>query len=532
MSFFDDLYSKQNNLTSELNKKRNKIQQVLPEDYNWKKYNIIAETDWLTTLADVKGASSLANDYICLSTLISNYIDINLDARFIPFINVEIITKKQEGLELVGLLNYPAHSIDNDYVEILGNGAHLIYKGFPCPANHIYGPPDSYTQFDLSYTKNAYRAEVTYTYAGSEWKILGPLAYLSVTEDVSLSPEGNQNTDEFLCAYNPSYGGSGWDKITILSSPGFTGQVHKLEHRWVAKDPPPANLKIIQGSGGFYWTGSVWTLNIGEAHIYGSYIDAVNYINSNTDPEFVNRFPYTVNPEELQTSISEIITTKSFAANNKDVFGFGVNSQVYKKIGDSWVWQYRIDWSVIDGSINPILTRSFTFEGYWIFWNPGSNRTIGIVDLGYNEYGYKQYALENLPSGDNRYWNTIKFLLNSVMHIRTNTYFETGWNQHVLLKGFKSDEIEPQTFRLLLDNYLVFKKLANDSNETSIQSYNDTYTKYISEPPNPTDSYDKVENHYLTTGTFYFTEDTNIQYKIKVSLINPYEFSARNNYDL
>jgi hypothetical protein len=485
MSFFDELYSKQNNNTAELNKKRNKIQSVLPEDYNWKKYQIIAETDWITALAYSNGASVEPNQYNPLIATYSNFLDIHLDSRFIPFLNVELITKKQEGLELIGLMEHSDDSYEGDYVEIRGSGFQLIYKGSPHYANYIYDQADlDAGAFDIDYAKMAYNAEITYTEDGSEWKMSGKLVYIGMIKNISMTPYGNQNRDIWRCEYDPIYS-QGWDKITILSSTGFTAQVQKIEERWTPYDPVPPSPPY----------------------------------------EYQNLTP------------SQVIISKSFGSEDSESFGFGVNTSVYKKISGNWVWQYNLDYPSVDSLTKTILTRDFSFRGYWVFWNPGSNRTIAVtpVDPPVYEEGWTKLELSNLPVDPYRYWSSIKLLRFPLPHPLPNlrtAVSEPSYHQHVLLKGFKSTELNPELFRLMLDGWLVFKGIANTSNVFKYPTYNDTYTKHISDPLVPADTYDVSESHTFQERTIYYTDEVEIQYKIKVSLINPYEFSARNNYDL
>ncbi len=482
MPFFDDLYSKQNNNTAELNKKRNKIQQVLPEDYNWKKNQVIAETDWFTTLAYSNGSSVEPNQYNPLIAIYSNFLDIHLDARFIPFLNIEIITKKQDGLELIGLMEHSDDSYEGDYVEVRGSGSQLIYKGTPHYANYIYDQSDlDAGAFDIDYTKNVYNGIITYSQGGDEWKIQGKLSAFTMTHNIDLSPRGNQNCDIWRCEYDPIYS-QGWDKITILSNTGVTAQVQKIEVRWHQYDPPP------------------------------------------TPP---NEYP--------EYTYSQVIISKSFGSEDNETFTF-TNANLYKKVGENWIYQGNGTY-IIDTSTATILTKEFSFRGYWVFWNPGSNRTVSVtpVDPPIYEEGWNKLELSNLPIDPYRYWSTIKLLRFPPPHPLPNLRIivsEPAYHQQVLLKGFKSTELNPELFRLMIDGWLVFKGIANNSNIFKYPTYNDNYTKHISIPPEEDDSYDGSESHSFQDRTIYYTDEIEIQYKIKVSLINPYEFSARNNYDL
>jgi len=135
---------------------------------------------------------------------------------------------------------------------------------------------------------------------------------------------------------------------------------------------------------------------------------------------------------------------------------------------------------------------------------------------------------------DYRIWNTIQFRRNPTGHPLSQIEFpitDASDKQHILLKRFKSDNVNKDAYRLQLQGKLVFKLLANNTTGSIIYPvYADVYTK---SGTSPGDTYNVTENHTLKTMTYYEPSAIpNVEYKIRVSILNPYDFGNKLNYDI
>jgi hypothetical protein len=163
--FFDDLYLNQNETTQELQQKQQQLVSILPEDYNWKTGKVIAETAWQSIDVSTDGVVYTPNKYLPARASIGESFSFRLDSKFIPFINVEILTKKKPNLELMGIFPHSYETYSGDYIELYGNGVNLIYKGL----FNSFGFTNYFLQneldngnFDVDFTKKYYHILINY----------------------------------------------------------------------------------------------------------------------------------------------------------------------------------------------------------------------------------------------------------------------------------------------------------------------------------------------------------------------------------
>ena len=483
MSKFNEINDKQNKITEQLNTKSNELKSILPEDYNWKKTNIIAETEWITGTTYPVGVVLQENQRLPGYVNLYTFLDFVLDKKFIPFLNVEVLTKNQEIAKLVGLVSFNYETLSPSYVEIWGNGGTLLYKGLPYPITHLYSQADlDADMFPINNTKPVYSAEIIYTDEtdGFDYKITGTLSAFEGQKKVGLSPGGNQNLDIWITDYNPNYLSSkNYSKFSALSSSSYSSHGQKTEVRWTPSIPPY---------------------------------------------EF-----------QINTNFDDVAISQSFSFYDLQSY-FITTAQKFKKVGTDWVYQEAGDFYVVD-STNPfdgtiIISKTFTFVGYWVFYHSDTAYLIGVRDVFPITYenGTVKKELYNLPQDPFRYWSTITLKQNpTAPTVILTPGLESGYMQNALIKRFKTTDSNKDKYRIQIDGVLMFSLLADQAQPYFVPVYNDVYTKSGTEPG---DTYSKSENHSFLPYNNYRAGFVDVEYKIRITLINPYEFSARNNYGI
>lgn len=473
---FNEIIDNQNEIENQLHLKTNVNKVPLNEDYNWKTEDTIKESDWITGTTVRVGQSTSANNFLPTYLSISKELDFILDPKFIPFINVEVLTKKQPDLELLGVVPYIHEFYESDYVEIYGDGSNLIYKGTPQLKDYIYDEDDLIAgNFTEDYAKKAYYATIEYTLGGDEYKIGGLISEIIMVVDAGLSGGGNQNLDTYYLNTAPTnLVEAGYMRFTDMTESSVTGDWKKTETRYNTNpSPPPAEIPS--------------TNTIGK-------------------------------------------TTASFNFDTHDEYYTFYLGTLYKKISGNWVLQGTGNYTINSVS-HTITSRTITLNGYWIFWGPESRYTIGVSNVVPPEPdgSLQKKEIYNLPPHPYRYWTTITFKRNQDPHpeVTSVNSVVAGFETHQLIKLYKSTERAKDKYRLLVTGILAFKTLADQVSTSNIPVYNDVYTATGS---NPGDKYTPSYNHTLKETKYYRADFVDVEYKIRISILNPYDFSDRKNY--
>jgi hypothetical protein len=222
-----------------------------------------------------------------------------------------------------------------------------------------------------------------------------------------------------------------------------------------------------------------------------------------------------------------VLVTKSFTS-DMTLYRISEGAQ-YKKVSGEWVYQSGGTFIIND---NTVTSKTFTFQGYFLFWDTSTSYQLGVRDVFPIVYegSSRKIELYNLPKDPFRNWTTIilKRYPDPYPLLTQATVFVNGENQHALIKIFKTSDRDKDKYRLRIEGLLIYKALANKKQDINPAMYNDTYTK---SGTLPSSTYSASEIHTLKTLSYYRLDTgLEVEYKIRISLINPYEFSTRNNY--
>lgn len=474
----EKINNSQNKNDSDLFTKSQQDKNILSEQYNFKSPIVIKETDWENITPEIANGirSTINNDILPESIIISQQEDIIIPEQFLPFLHVDLLIKPKETSQVSGTLQYINKTFEGDYVEVLGNGATTIYQGTPYEINHLYTQDDlDDGKFDIDYTKRVYRAIIHYTYLGDEYYVDGTLSSIIVDTNVSLSPYGNQNINEWLIDFDPNYMSSKpYSKLIYLYNTNLSAHSQKLEIRWLPIEPTPPSP-----------------------------------------------------PYEYQenTFFDDVLIAGNFSSFDKEQFRIKSASQ-YKKVGVNWVFQGAGDFTIAS-DIHTITSKVFEFQGYWLFWDTSTSYMLGIRDVFpiVFEGDFRKKELYNLPLEPYRNWNSIvfrRFFGDHPETIETNT-LATSERRFIFSKLFPNDSIQ-EKFRIYFNATALLLTPATAITEAEFPSYNDTYTK------DATTYILSSENHTIKTKNYYRPPHEEIQYKLKISLMNLKLFGTKNNY--
>jgi len=477
----ENLNNNQNKTTSDLNEKNQELKSIFIDKHDWKKSNIISDTDWITITPTISASdkTTIKNQLLPQSVIFNNNFNINLPKRYLPFLQANLIIKTPSELQTVGVLSYNQGTYEGDYFEVYGNNiSNLIYKGTSRPIYYLHTQNDLISgKFTEPYTKAIYRAVITYTEGGDEYKIDGTLIEILIRENVGgLTPAGNQNYDEWDSFIDPGYVSSKhYAKFNSLSNTEVTMRAIKHEHRWLEFDPP---------------------------HV--------------SPP-----FEY----EEI-TDIEDVSVNKLFSSVNRELYKVKLASK-YKKISGVYVLQSIGDFT-FDSLTQTLISRSFTFLGYWLFYEPTTKYLFGIIDSDpvVIEGDFHKKELTNLPQDPNRDWTTILFYRNPEPHPLSTLggVIAKGEKQLALSNLYPSD-INPDKFNLNVKGVFLLQSQALEAEDIEYPVYNDTYIQDAI-------SYVPTENHILKKVYYYRGQNLPIDYKIQIVLINPNDFFDRKTYEL
>ena len=535
----------QGHIDTKLNKNKNIIENILPEDYNWKKNFILAESAWLTAVLFTYGRVTTPDQYVSATIDLNQFLDFNLNHKFIPFINVELITKNPEGIESVGFFEYNREILEGDYVEVYGDSTNLIYKGQSFFYNGYLIKARLYRgDFQESFTKTHYVADVFFTRGGDEWRLkyfttAANLVEFGIYYDTVVHHGVDFQTTVFSQC-NSTSAPTNTDKIVEITSDSITLKGTLVT--WV--DTPTSDTFIVAYPGSWYSTSLIpsdgessitsVTVNGGGCSWEFTGLNSVRVTSpTNIGDTIVVNYKYMA-----ANSVPNQTITKNWVDIDDFAFEQYNGSILYKKVGGVWVSQSAESSFDSRYSDTVVTVHVFSFQGYWLYWDDNTIDLVSIVDASpvVDEGDFHKKILSNLPvdtdpPGDpvHRKWNTIKFLRNPEGHPSAQVEYpveDAGNKEYIILKRFKSDNVNKNKYRLQLQGKLVFKLLA-DSTSSFLEYpiYAHTYVKNATTYYNPNSSFS------LKNGTYYEPSVIpNIEYKIRVSLLNPWDFGTKGNF--
>ncbi len=535
----------QNSIEIKINKRENEITNLLLDHYNWKSNFVLKESAWITGVPFTYGRVTTPDQFVSATVDINQFLDFNLDHKFIPFINVEVMTKNPEGIESVGFFEYNREILEGDYVEVYGDSTNLIYKGQSFFYNGYLIKARLYRgDFQESFTKTHYVADVFFTRGGDEWRLkyfttAATLVEFGIYYDTVVHHGVDFQTTVFSQC-NSTSAPTNTDKIVEITSDSITLKGTLVT--WV--DTPTSDTFIVAYPGSWYSTSLIpsdgessitsVTVNGGGCSWEFTGLNSVRVTSpTNIGDTIVVNYKYMA-----ANSVPNQTITKNWVDIDDFAFEQYNGSILYKKVGGVWVSQSAESSFDSRYSDTVVTVHVFSFQGYWLYWDDNTIDLVSIVDASpvVDEGDFHKKILSNLPvdtdpPGDpvHRKWNTIKFLRNPEGHPSAQVEYpveDAGNKEYIILKRFKSDNVNKNKYRLQLQGKLVFKLLA-DSTSSFLEYpiYAHTYVKNATTYYNPNSSFS------LKNGTYYEPSVIpNIEYKIRVSLLNPWDFGTKGNF--
>ncbi len=479
------IWKNNKNVIRDLSNKENEITQFFMDKNNLQKIKTLYDSGWVATTPTASSAvrNATPGELLPERVLLNSYYDFNIPEHFLPFVNVSVMTKTVPEVSFLGVFPFTVEGYDNDYIEVKGNGSNLIYAGYPRSVYYEYDESDLADEmFQESYTKKVYRAVIYYTSGGNEYKVDGRLIKTTVRENGSVVG-GNQEYDEWQVRIDSGYTGYlNYSEYHNLDETEIDCTARKREVRYnVNPSPPPDYLQQVtldDNGGAGYRVTKNWSSVDREYHLIK-------------------------------------------------------NATLYKKIDGSWANQGTGDYTIDTLSGHVITERSFQFVGYWLFYSSTRNTLFGTQEVSptVEEGIYNKIELANLPEDADRIWTTITLKRNPEPRPeKTQAVSYYASSQRII--NFKRFE---DKYRLYLQGYLVFsapstvinpppaEKTSGDHRQ--VPEYNDTYSQNAT-------SYTASESHTLKNRDFWGTAKQDLEYRIKIDIINPFYWKELKNYDV
>jgi hypothetical protein len=176
-----------------------------------------------------------------------------------------------------------------------------------------------------------------------------------------------------------------------------------------------------------------------------------------------------------------------------------------------------------------VSSLGFTFVGYWLFYESDTQHLFGIQNTTPLVYDgiYRKKELYNLPVDPYRSWTTIVFQRNYGVHpeiVGVNSYAVSNKRQGII-KLFRTTDATKDYFRFQINGNFILSALSTIKTTQQVPCYNDTYVQSGV-------TYVPVENHSLKNIDYFATAKVPVDYKIRLTLTNPFECSERQNYEI
>jgi len=469
----------------ELFQKMNDIFIFFNENNQIKKILNLYDSDWIASTPTNSFLTRVTKDEVLPeSILYDTYIDIEIPEIFLPYLNIDVLAKTIPETQCVGTLPYIWETYEQDYFEVYGNGSNLIYKGFPHDAYYFYSEDElDDGQFQENYAKKVYRAVIYYSQSGEDYYVDGTLIQTGVDKNGVLK-EGNQEYDEWEAMIDPGYiSFLNYSKYHNIDNTEVDFTTRLKEVRFVENPSPPPNY----------------------------FQQITTYDNGGTG------FRVTKKWADMDREYHKVTTANKF-----------------KKVGENWVFQASGDFTIDTGNSQLITDRAFSLKGYWLFYSQQTRYLFGIRDVSpvITEGVYNKKELINLPKDPYRYWNYILFKRNpgdKPEKVQVPNVI-SGSKQYVFYKK------EKNKYRIFLKGKLILSAKADlinpppaqktNGDHRQVPEYNDTYSQQG-------DSYAiTIEQHTLKNRDFWGSANKDMQYKIKIDIINPLYWEVKNRYDI
>jgi len=121
-----------NKIDRDLKHKSQELNSIFVDEYFNKKPVVLEESAWITATPESYEYSLSQGALLPLYVDFVQDFDLTIPENYLPFIDIQLITKTPADIELAGVVPFNHLSFLGDVIEIWGNGSTLIYKGgFP-----------------------------------------------------------------------------------------------------------------------------------------------------------------------------------------------------------------------------------------------------------------------------------------------------------------------------------------------------------------------------------------------------------------
>ena len=166
-----------NKIDRDLKHKSQELNPIFVDEYFNKKQIILQETDWITVTPNAYEFSMTQNQPLPAYIDFSQFLDIIIPQNFLPFIDVQLISKTPDNLKFTGIMPYNHLEFIGDVVEVYGNGSTLIYKGGLPQMGQIFQLIGLEFGINPAHTVKIWVGEVYYNDGPIEYKVFGHVPF-------------------------------------------------------------------------------------------------------------------------------------------------------------------------------------------------------------------------------------------------------------------------------------------------------------------------------------------------------------------
>jgi len=475
--------------------------------------------------------------------------NIRFPEDLLAFLTLEIQYRSAPDVDIVPASVYNRDTTLTNYVEVYGDNE-LIYKGVPRAQNFPYTQANLVSEnFLESHTKKMWKTTIGYMDAGSEWRFQPTTTSSAITQliaryNISVGCSGNENSDTIDCFTDMNFASArNTDKILNLDSDGFTVIGRLTEERFTgilieeSHTNPNADISIPS----IVLNNSV--LDSLASNIISVEVGGLPYGYTFSAPDTIV-FDIPLPPTEtvtinylycgLQTTITDGVEV-TLLWGDLESYSIRQPSQLFKKIGASFVLQSSGDLTFNSSTVDSILTTTYTFVGYWLFYDTDTVWLYGISDTG--DVDILNDDLQNLPDtttghgiGHTLPYTTITLQQNFDMNPYTtakdikvaddlHTLFNNRLNSFTWLRtgNLDNDGVGIYTIKPLI-KAIVMEKASVISNTNTVNIFNDAYT--ISGTTYAKSS----EEHEAPVVTFYKAPLQDLEYRVRLVYKSPFVY--------
>lgn len=398
--------------------------------------------------------------------------NIDIPEDLVPFLDIILSVRTVPNVNAVGFLTHDIDRVGDDFVEVKGDGT-LIYQGVPKPIKNIYTQEElDAGNFQESFTKNLFEATIIYIddFSGDKFRATGIINQIKITDLLGTFGDG--------CV-------TGQPNVDI-----YTTEI----------DQTQTDFK-----------------NYAQIHsINSTTVDMTSLKEEIRANDFPDCFG------SVTTEVDNVRKTHTFESAGVDAFVILMQFGILEKEVDGEFQTVATGNLIVDSLIHTILSQTFIFVGFWLFYSDDTFFFFGIDDkLPIEQEGDStKIELKNLPQSPNRPYSTITFVRNpGDFPLFTQVEATRGGSkQETLFRLSEDPESSLTKYRLTLKDTLVLSALSSEERDPPLQivEYNDILTQSGS-------GYSVNENHtFKENKKLFVSANEDVQFRVQINLKNPF----------